>query len=134
MLHRVPLSSQALTLLAELHQLTGHSKWLVPSPRGDKPITGAAVCRAVTRNAGEMGIAPFIPHDQRRTAASYMAGMGTPRLVIGKILNHVENGVTAVYDRHSYDKEKRQALDTWGRKLAAVLTGEKSTVTQLKGA
>jgi hypothetical protein len=35
-----------------------------------------------------------------------MAGMGIPRLVIAKILNHVEPGVTAVYDRHSYDNEK----------------------------
>ena len=123
-LHRVPLSSQALTLLTELNQLTGHSKWLVPSPRGDKPITGAAVCRAITRNAGEMGIAPFIPHDLRRTAASYMAGMGTPRLVIGKILNHVESGVTAIYDRHRYDKEKKEALDAWGQRLESIVSRE----------
>jgi len=27
-----------------------------------------------------------------------------------KILNHVESGVTTVYDRHSYDAEKRAAL------------------------
>jgi integrase len=48
----------------------------------------------------------FRAHDFRRTAASMMAGMGIPRLVIGKILNHVEPGVTKVYDRHSYDQEK----------------------------
>jgi len=33
-----------------------------------------------------------------------------PRLVVAKILNHVERGITAVYDRHSYDNEKRRAL------------------------
>ena len=29
-------------------------------------------------------------------------------------MNHVESGITAVYDRHSYDAEKRHALDLWG--------------------
>lgn len=36
-----------------------------------------------------------------------MVGAGVPRLVVSKILNHVETGVTAVYDRHSYDQETR---------------------------
>jgi hypothetical protein len=50
-----------------------------------------------------------------------MASMGIPRLVIARILNHVETGVTAVYDRHSYDREKREALDTWGRRLEEIV-------------
>jgi len=50
-----------------------------------------------------------------------MAGAGGNRIVIGKILNHAEPGVTAVYDRHSYDAEKRQALETWARLLTALL-------------
>ena len=33
-----------------------------------------------------------------------LTGMAT--LVMSKILNHVESGITAVYDRHSYDAEK----------------------------
>ena len=39
------------------------------------------------------------------------------RVVVSKILNHVETGVTAVYDRHSYDLEKRAALDFWGKRV-----------------
>ena len=50
-----------------------------------------------------------------------MASAGVPRLVIAKVLNHVEQGVTAVYDRHSYDGEKRAALDTWARDLMTIL-------------
>ena len=63
----------------------------------------------------------FVPHDLRRTAASHMTGMGIPRLVVSKILNHAEQGVTAVYDRHSYDDEKRQALEAWGHRLKAIV-------------
>ena len=50
-----------------------------------------------------------------------MASAGVPRLVIGKVLNHAEPSVTAVYDRHSYDAEKREALQTWARTLDTIL-------------
>ncbi len=32
-------------------------------------------------------------------------------------LNHVEPGITKVYDRYGNDREKREALDAWNRKL-----------------
>ncbi len=50
--------------------------------------------------------------------------LGVNRLTVSKILNHVESGVTSVYDRHSYDAEKRQALDAWGRRLEQIISGE----------
>jgi hypothetical protein len=49
-----------------------------------------------------------------------------PRVVVQKVLNHVETGVTAVYDRYSYDNEKRIALGAWGRQVAEILAGESS--------
>jgi hypothetical protein len=51
-----------------------------------------------------------------------MTGMGIPRLTVSKILNHVELGVTAVYDRHSYDREKREALEAWSRRLQLMVS------------
>jgi hypothetical protein len=50
-----------------------------------------------------------------------MTGMGISRLTVKKVLNHAARDVTAVYDRHSYDPEKRTALDAWGRRLQAIL-------------
>ena len=38
-------------------------------------------------------------------------------------LNHAERDVTAVYDRHSHDPEKRPALEAWGRRLEAIISG-----------
>ena len=57
-----------------------------------------------------------------------MAGGGIPRLTIARILNHVDSSVTAIYDRHSYDQEKRSALDWWSRKLTAILKGTEGKV------
>jgi hypothetical protein len=50
-----------------------------------------------------------------------MTGMGISRLVVSKLLNHIERGVTAVYDRHSYDQEKRAALEAWGAHLERMI-------------
>lgn len=50
---------------------------------------------------------------------------------MSKILNHAEKGVTAVYDRHSYDAEKHEALETWGRRLAEVIASEASATVHV---
>ncbi len=50
-----------------------------------------------------------------------MTSIGVPRLVVSKILNHVETGVTAIYDRHSYDGEKRRALGSWALRLGEIV-------------
>jgi integrase len=119
--HRVPLTAGALGLLAEMKKHNEKSNWIFPAPGG-----GAfrwiyrKEHRALLKAAG---IAYFLPHDIRRTVASRLGSMGTPRLVIAKVLNHAERGVTAIYDRHSYDVEKRTALEAWERELATILAG-----------
>ena len=130
--HRVPLSPFALKLLKSAKKAAGDSEMVFPNPSGTGPIRNDAVSKAVRRNEKAFGIDHFTPHDLRRTAASHMASMGTSRVTIGKILNHVEPGVTAVYDRHSYDQEKRKALNAWGRKLESIVTGKKAKVIELK--
>lgn len=123
MAHRVPLSPLALELLQAAKNLVGNSPWIFPSPQTDRHITPESVDHALRRHGLEHLGFTFWVHDLRRSAASHMTGMGISRLVVSKILNHVERGVTAVYDRHSYDKEKRQALETWGRKLREIIGG-----------
>lgn len=121
----VPLSPQAIDILKRIKKLSDNSPWLFPSPRGKEiPVTTRSVSRAVKNNLDAFEIDPWVPHDLRRTAASHMTAMGIPRLHVSKVLNHTEGGVTAIYDRHSYDKEKRQALEAWGRKLESIVTGE----------
>ena len=39
-------------------------------------------------------------------------GAGTPGWSDG--LHHVDGGVTATYVRHSYDGEKKEAMEVWG--------------------
>ncbi|MBW1992682.1 MAG: tyrosine-type recombinase/integrase, partial [Deltaproteobacteria bacterium] len=120
--HRVPLSPLAQDIFLAARSLSGDSPWVFPSPQTSRPVTPTAINHAVRLHRDSLGV-NFVPHDLRRTAASHMTGMGIPRLVVSKILNHVERGVTAVYDRYSYDREKRQALEAWGRKLQSIIGG-----------
>ncbi len=130
--HRVPLSPEALSLLGSIAPSEDNpSEWVFPSPVTDSHLVALhRVNDSVRENSG----VSFVPHDLRRTAASHMTSMGIPRLHVSKILNHVESGVTATYDRHSYDQEKRQALEAWSIRLAEIVEGSKpdSKVVALK--
>ncbi len=106
--HRVPLSAPVLALLDEIRPLGKGSEWVFPG--ADDDGHRATIHKAHGRIRRRCGVS-FVPHDLRRTAASHMTGMGISRLVVSKVLNHVESGITAVYDQHSYDAEKRAALD-----------------------
>ena len=130
MAHRVPLSPLSLELLQAAKFLSGDSPWVFPSPRAGKHITPEAVDHALRRPGLDLGF-DFVPHDLRRTMASLMTGMGIPRLVVSKILNHAERGVTSVYDRSSYDREKKQAMESWGHKVKALVEGTESKVIPL---
>ena len=112
--HRVPLTDPALKILLELET--------TKKPDTEFVLAGARGSRQRSEVLSRLGLADFRGHDLRRTAASQMASEGVPRLVIGKVLNHAEPSVTAVYDRHSYDREKREALSTWSRQLQSILS------------
>jgi integrase len=121
--HRVPLSPQAKAILTQARALHPDNKTVFASPRGDQPMCETAMSLAVRRNLLAFGaLKPFTPHDLRRTGASNWASAGVPRTVIAMILNHVDPDVTSVYDRHSYDPEKRKALTEWGEQLEALWT------------
>jgi len=62
-------------------------------------------------------------HDLRRTVATNLASLGTPIHVTEKILNHVSgsiSGVAAIYNRHAYFDEMREALTMWEQRVQAV--------------
>jgi integrase len=121
--HRVPLSSLARAVLDEVALIRGaEAGWLFPSPKEvSAPLGDESIDHAMRTHRSVLGTGDATPRDLRRTAASHMTSIGITRLVVSKILNHAEPGVTAVYDRHSYDAEKRAALDAWGARLEEIV-------------
>ena len=118
--HRVPLVERVKAIIQA--QRTDEPQEFVFVGRGASLRDRAKKAPAAIAKA--LGL-DFRGHDLRRTAATRMAAAGIPRDHIAKVLNHVEGGAraTRVYDRHSYDAEKRMALHVWDRALTAILEG-----------
>ena len=122
--HRVPLAPPVLVLLNDLREREDGRLAKMKKPPKHPQVFVLRQARGMRQQreaAATFKLTDFRGHDLRRTAASLMTGSGTSRLVVSKILNHAEGGVTSVYDRHSYDSEKRVALDSWARTLTQIL-------------
>jgi integrase len=130
--HRVPLSAPAVAILRQLRELNGATPFVFPTTRGSESGCLERVYKTVDRIRKASGVTDFTPHDLRRTAASWMTSVGISRLTVSKLLNHIERGVTAVYDRHSYDKEKQEAVNAWAAKLQKIITGAHAKVVPFR--
>ena len=118
--HEVPLSPLAMSILTASPRTGAH----VFSTRSTAPISGWSKAKTrldvfalaeLGRIVGDdAGLPEWHLHDLRRTAATHMAALKVDRVVISKVLNHAEGGVTQIYDRHRYEAEKRRALEVLG--------------------
>ena len=66
-------------------------------------------------------------HDLRRSAATGLARLGVNLPVVERILNHTGasfSGVAGIYQKHSFDTERRHALDAWGAFIERLITVE----------
>jgi integrase len=67
---------------------------------------------------------PWVIHDLRRSVATGMATIGIQPHIIEAVLNHISGhkaGVAGVYNRSSYDDEKKAALVRWTRYVTLVI-------------
>jgi integrase len=111
--HRVPLTAAALKVLKACHKARPEDEARV--------FPGLYHQRDDLRALADIHAGAYRWHDLRRTVATRLAGLGYAEEVIGRVLNHARRGVTAtVYNQHSYDAEKRGALDAWARHLATI--------------
>ncbi len=130
--HTVPLSEMAVTIIKEALKAAGDdAKWVFPS--NEESIRPHAVARTLSRAQkptkdnpqGKFGIAEWTAHDLRRTALTNLAQLGVQPIVIGAIANHLSVTKATVtfahYVNYDYASEKRQALELWASRLAAML-------------
>lgn len=70
-------------------------------------------------------------HDLRRTVASGLALLKVNPHIIEAVINHASgtvSGVAAIYNRYSYQAEKRAALALWETTIRRVCLGERNVV------
>ncbi|MGZ8067400.1 tyrosine-type recombinase/integrase [Aeromonas salmonicida] len=107
--HIVPLSRQALAVLEELCQVSGHCELLFPSERKlTDPMSENTLSYAMGR-MGYKGIAT--PHGFRALASTTLNEEGFDPDVIERQLAHAErNKVRAAYHRAEYLDDRRKLL------------------------
>lgn len=68
-----------------------------------------------------------------RTVGTRLSGLGFNRPIFDKVLNPEDTTVGGIYDRHSCDREKRQALSAGTVRLAEIVSGARADVVALRG-
>src|SRR6266496_2183217 len=90
----------------------------------NKPMSVYALDKEAREIWRKLGIPGFTPHDLRRTCSTKLGEMLVPGHLIDRIINHKPSGITdRVYNKYDYLKEKREALDAWGARVARIVSG-----------
>ncbi len=116
--HTFPIGSLAQALIASVPH---RSEYLFPARNAEGCFRGFGPAKG---QMDKLKLDPWTLHDLRRTFATNLAALGTPIHVTEKLLNHVSgttSGIIAVYQRHSYMPEMREAVGFWERRLAKIL-------------
>lgn len=125
--HIVPLSTQAIAILRNLHPLTGHARYVFPGARDKaKPMSEVAINAALKR----MGVdtqKEFTGHGVRPIARTILREvLGFEAEVIELQLAHRKkdpNG--AAYDRVAFLAVRKQMMQAWADYLDEIKAGAK---------
>ncbi|MDG1254276.1 MAG: tyrosine-type recombinase/integrase [Glaciecola sp.] len=130
----IPLTSVVIKWLDELKIRAFRSEYVFPNRRTSKtPHMGSdTLNRAITKLFGKdtgkakqphnlMGdMEHFTVHDFRRTCRTMLAKQGTQGHVAERYLNHKLKGVEAIYNKHDYFDERKEAMELLAEKIKSL--------------
>jgi len=121
--HIVPLSRQALDVLAQLRMINGQHRFVFYSVQGRSHISNNTMLYALYR----MGYkSRMTGHGFRGLAATALRELGYSRDVVERQMAHAErNQVTAAYVHAEYLPERRKMMQHWADRLDELRAGAK---------
>jgi integrase len=122
MSHSVALSEPVREIIAEL--CDGRTAgFMFAGPRG-KPVRLDGVMKDVCDG---LNITDGITaHDLRRTFGSCVTKLGYGRAAMDRLLNHINGGIGAIYDRYAYEKEDRAIWQAVAAHILDLVEGRSS--------
>jgi integrase len=122
--HVVPLSRQAVAILQDLKPLTGHGRYVFPSPRtGERPMSDNGVLSALRR----MGFPKdeMTGHGFRAMARTLLAErLNVDEAVIEAQLAHaVKDSLGRAYNRTEFLEQRRRMVQLWADYLDKLREG-----------
>jgi integrase len=118
--HRVWLSEPVRAVLPDIRKQAG---FVFAGPRGAAVTSLDAAMREVCK---QLNVERATPHDLRRTFSSKVTGLGFGRDAMNRVTNHREGGIADVYDRHRYEAENKQIMETVAARIVALAEGKAS--------
>ena len=125
--HIVPLSTQAVALLRELHTLTGRSRLLFPNSRDPNGHMASTTLNAALVRLGYEG--KFSPHGFRATASTMLNEMGfRPDWIERQLAHKSRDAVRATYNRAEYLAERAQMMQQWADVVDSMSASDKRVI------
>jgi integrase len=128
--HALALPKAAIKILRTAPRFEG-SDFIFTCAGGEGPVMDFVRIKRRLDQRMEAAIGKPIPrwvfHDLRRSFASGLGEIGIQPHIIEACLNHrsgIVSGISAVYNRFSYQPEMRAALEAWSRRIDAIVAGE----------
>lgn len=111
------LSRQSAALFAELHALPHQpGGYVLPMEKSlTQPLSANRLNQVLC--AVPTSLPHYTIHDLRRTASTRLNEMEFNELWIEKALNHSKKGVSGIYNRAEYAKQRREMLQVWADHL-----------------
>jgi integrase len=123
--HIVPLSTQSLSVLERMKEISGKGQYVFPSartPDGSRPMSEIAVLAAIRRMGYEKN--EMTAHGFRSMASTLLYEHGWPGDVIEIQLAHQErNKVKAAYNRAQFLDKRREMMQWWADYLDELKSG-----------
>jgi integrase len=128
--HTVPLSTQAVAVLRDLHPLTGHGHKVFPSERGEGRSVSENTARQALRS---MGYLDHVPHGFRASARTLIReSLHWDKDVIERQLAHgSDEELGGAYDRTQFMAERAKMMQAWADYLDKLRMG--AEVIPLRG-
>lgn len=118
--HLVPLATQAVEILRELHPLTGRGRYVFPSIRSDKRPMSDNTLNASLRRLGYSN-KDMTAHGFRAMASTRLNELGWKPDLVERQLAHVDKDqVRAAYNRAEYLDDRRHMMQAWANHLQAL--------------
>jgi integrase len=129
----LPLSKHALSILDKCHKIEGPGYVFTSTGRHGLGAFDRVKDEINQRIAAELGrpVPNWRFHDLRRTARSLMARAGVRPDHAERCLGHVLQGVEGIYDRHTYEDEKRQGFEALAALVRRIVDPPPATVVSL---
>jgi integrase len=124
--HLVPLASQAVAALRELHALTGHGRYVFPGRDPQLPMSDAAI-NAALRRMGYDTKTEITGHGFRAMARTILHEElhQKPEVIEHQLAHTVADALGTAYNRTKFLKERKAMMQLWADYLDELKAGAK---------